>query len=405
MSQFFKSDLFTGSLVLLVTFNLFNFLNFLFQVVMARLLTLAEYGILATLLSITYFGSLLTESIQTIVTRYVAQENRKGRIKNIFKRSFKKAQKLAVAVFIGYCLFAVIFSPLLNISRGILLLVGLVFFSAVLSPVTRGVLQGEKKFSHLGFNLIIESGLRLILGVTLVVAGFALYGAVVATVLGSFLALLASYSLVKKQFKDVKEESTSLQGIYGYSLPMFVILISLMAFYSLDILIAKIYFSAEEVGAYAVASLLAKALFWGTQPVSKALFPISVKDQNNSNKSKKILYQALFLVGLMIVCGLGVFYFFSTQLIHLFSGKIIPLSIKLLVPLGLAMSILSFSNVILLYRLSLGEIKKYWYFILFIVLEILILISSSSDLVTFSSGLVLSSIIFLMGSILVSLRK
>ena len=43
-----------GSLILLIAFNVFNGLNFVFHFFMARMLSVSDYGILATLFTITY---------------------------------------------------------------------------------------------------------------------------------------------------------------------------------------------------------------------------------------------------------------------------------------------------------------------------------------------------------------
>ena len=53
-----NKSLLKGSLVLLIAFNLYNLLNFIFHFGMARLLSVADYGILLTLYSMIYlFGS------------------------------------------------------------------------------------------------------------------------------------------------------------------------------------------------------------------------------------------------------------------------------------------------------------------------------------------------------------
>ena len=86
-----NKSLIGGSLVLLISINLFNFFNFVFQLSMARLLTIAQYGILASLFSIIYIFGFFMESIQTIVAKYTAKEKEKGKLKNILKKTVKKA--------------------------------------------------------------------------------------------------------------------------------------------------------------------------------------------------------------------------------------------------------------------------------------------------------------------------
>ena len=52
-----------GGLVLLVTFNIFNIINFIFQFAMVRMLSVTDYGILASLFSIVYIFLVFNDSI------------------------------------------------------------------------------------------------------------------------------------------------------------------------------------------------------------------------------------------------------------------------------------------------------------------------------------------------------
>ena len=61
-----------GSLILLITFNLYALINFFFQFSMARMLSIADYGTLAALYSIVYFMGVFAEPIQTVITKYSA---------------------------------------------------------------------------------------------------------------------------------------------------------------------------------------------------------------------------------------------------------------------------------------------------------------------------------------------
>ncbi|MCU0642503.1 MAG: hypothetical protein MUF61_02915, partial [archaeon] len=76
-----------GSLVLLITFNIFNLLNFIFQFAMARMLSPADYSILAVLFSIIYMTGIFGEPIQTIIAKFSASEKNTGKLKNLLSRS------------------------------------------------------------------------------------------------------------------------------------------------------------------------------------------------------------------------------------------------------------------------------------------------------------------------------
>jgi O-antigen/teichoic acid export membrane protein len=389
-----------GSLILLIAFNLFNALNFFFHFVMARMLTISDYGVLAALFSTVYILGIFSESIQLVITKFASLENKPGKLKNIFFKSLKKASKFSFALFILYLIIGIPLSSLLKISYPLFVINGLMVFVAFYIPVGRGMMQGRKMFGSLGANMIIESGFKLILGIAFVFIGLGVYGAVTGAVIGPIIAILFSFLFLKKIMKS-KEEKTKTLGIYTYTRPVFVTMFSLLVFYSIDIIIAKIVFSPEVAGFYAIASILGKTIFWGTQPISKAMFPLTT---DKKYSKKKITRHGIFanalgiLLGLLIVAWV-IFYFFPDILVRVFSGKTIPESSSILFFMALATGLLSLANLNLLYKLSRGKTQGYFYFLIFVVIEIALLFYFSASLLQFSIAFMTSSAIFLWGTV------
>ena len=67
-----KNELFRGSLILFILINFGNLINYLYQIVMARMLGPSDYGILAVLVSLTYIFAIPTLAIQTVVSKKIA---------------------------------------------------------------------------------------------------------------------------------------------------------------------------------------------------------------------------------------------------------------------------------------------------------------------------------------------
>ena len=388
-----------GSIALLIAFNIYNALNFFFHFAMVRMMSVAEYGVLASLFSIIYILAVFTESIQTVITKYTANESDKGKLKNILKKSFKKSIFAAVILFIIYIFAAIPLSSLMKIDYKLMILNGGMIILAFLSPITRGMLQGKKKFNALGFNMIIEAVSKFIIALILVFIGLSVYGAIMGTILGVGIAFGLSFLNIRDIMK-VKEEKASTEGIYGYTKPTFLIMLAILAFYSIDIIIVKIFFPGEIAGAYAIASILAKIIFFGTQPISRAMFPISAENNLEEKKSNNAFMSAFVILLLGVIAALAVFYFFPDFIIKIFSGKDINAAAGIIFYLGIAISLISFANLVLLYKLSIGKIKGYPYLYVFIVLEIFLLSWFSKDLVQFSIAFVTASAAFLWGSIM-----
>jgi len=190
--------------------------------------------------------------------------------------------------------------------------------------------------------------------------------------------------------------------LYDYSKPAFVVTLAVIAFFSVDVIIAKIFFDAETAGAYSIASILAKVIFLGTHPISRAMFPLSAEQGKSKKKSDNIFYNALALVGIGIVVSLGVFAFFPELVLIIFSGRVIPESLQILLYLGIGTSLLSIANLFLFYNLSRGKVKGYYILLAFVILEIILLSIFSNDVVQFSLAYITAAAAFLWGSIVVT---
>lgn len=388
-----------GSITLLIAFNIYNALNFFFHFAMVRMMSVAEYGILASLFSVIYILAVFTESIQTVITKYTANESDNGKLKNILRKSFRKSIFAAILLFVVYIFIAIPLSSLMKIDYKLMILNGSMIILAFLSPITRGILQGKKKFNALGFNMIIESVSKFVIALVLVFIGLSVYGAIIGTIFGVGIALGLSFLNISDIMK-AKEEKASTKGIYGYTKPTFLIMLAILAFYSIDIIIAKIFFPEEIAGAYAIASILAKIIFFGTQPIGRAMFPISAENNLGEKKSNNVFMNAFFILLLGIIVALAVFYFFPDFIIKIFSGKEIPESAGILFYLGIAISLISFANLVLLHKLSLGKVKGYGYLFIFLILEIFLLSWFSKDLMQFSIAFITASAALLWGSIM-----
>lgn len=395
-----NKGLIKGGLILLIAFTLYNFLNSLFQMIMARMLSLSEYGVLAALFAIIYILAIFVESIQTIITKYSAKENNNGKLKNLLRKTSKKALKISLAIFVFYLIISVLLSYFLKINYLLLFLTGLVIFIAFFTPLTRGIMQGRKRFKALGINMVIESLGKLIFSSLFVYIGWKVYGAIFGVILGGAVSLILSLIPLRDITKS-KEEKIETSGIYNYAKPAFSITALIVAFYSLDVIIAKIFFSPNIAGSYAIVSILGKIIFWGNLPITKAMFPMSAENKNNKTKSENVFANSIIIILMGIFLVLGIFYFFPEFIIGLFAGtgKVTPEAVSILFFLGIAFSLITVANVILLYKLSLGKVKGYKALFVFILIELVLLSYFSQNLYQFSIAFITASAALLWGSI------
>lgn len=354
-----STGLLGGSAVLLVTLNIANALHFVFHIAMARMLGPAGYGALAALLAILYVLNVFAESAQTIVTRYASREPDPGRLHDLLRRALRKGVLATFGMLALYLAAAVPLGRWLRIPYPLMALFALSLVGVGLLPIHRGVLQGRKRFRDLGMNMIWEVLAKLGIGIGLVWAGGREYGAVAGVSLGLCFAFAVSFFSLRDVYR-APAEPAAMPDVYRYSLPVFVVTATVMGFYSLDVLLARAFFPDVAAGGYAVASFLGKSILLGTAPVTKAMFPISTEAAaEGRGGAGRVLAGTLGILAACVAPVLAAFAFFPEPLVRAVGGKSYQEAAALVLPLGIAMALMSFSNALLLYRLSTGRLRFY----------------------------------------------
>jgi O-antigen/teichoic acid export membrane protein len=365
------SGLLGGSALLLVTLNLASALHFAFHIAMARLLGPAGYGAIAALLAILYVLNVFAESVQTVLARYTAHEPDPGRLHDLLRRGLRKGSRATLALAALYLTAAVPLGRWLRIPYPLMALFGLSLVGVGLLPVHRGALQGWKRFGDLGLNMIWEVLAKLAIGIGLVWIGAGEYGAVAGIALSLCFAFAVSYLPLRDIYRTPAAPAEA-PDIYRYSLPVFAVTATVMGFYSLDVLLARAFFPDAVAGGYAVASFLGKSILLGTAAVTKAAFPHSA-EAARSGRSRHVLAGTLGLLALCVTPVIAVFGLFPEPLMRAVGGRGYQGAAELVLPLGIAMALMSFSNAFLLYRLSTGRLRFWTLLPLLVPLEAVVL--------------------------------
>ena len=403
----FFGELGKGTIVLLITMNIYNVLNFLFHFAMGRMLGPEGYGVLAVLMSLVYIYTIPAEAIQNLITKLTSNLNAKnkiGEIKYLLKKSLKKSVSISGILFLILALIAIPLSIYLRISFWLIFVTNLLIFVTFSNPVARGVLQGRKKFGALGGNMIIESTLKLFFAISFVLFGFKVFGAMIGAVLGTLASLIfAIYSNKDVLHKD--EKATEFKGIYFQSVPYFVTMAVILLIFSLDILLAKRFFSPEIAGQYAVLSMLGKIIFFGTAAINKVMFPLT-SEKSDDNKNSLNIFKKSFLIISFVCFIVALFYYLLPELIIkiLYGAQYLEMA-PYLVYSGIAFSLLSLSNLVLVYGLSTNNLRYSKFLVIFLVIEIVLLSFFHSNVLEYTLAFMFSNtIMFIFSFLFVKLR-
>ena len=86
-----ENELAKGSIILVLSIGMFNFMNLIFHFISARLLKETLYGTLAAVMGIIYIFNVPSEGIQTIISRYATKYlGKKRELKGLLVKGLKK---------------------------------------------------------------------------------------------------------------------------------------------------------------------------------------------------------------------------------------------------------------------------------------------------------------------------
>ncbi len=399
-----------GSFVMFIMLGIFNILNYVFQMSMARMLGPSDYGILAVLMSIIYIFGIPNEAIQTVITRYTSKfeiKKKSGKTKYLLYKSLRRGFILSIIIFCIFLIISIYLSGLLQISFWLLAITGLFIFYVFTLPVIRGVLQGRKKFFLLGLNSVLESLAKVAFAIFLVFFGLKVSGAIAGVIFGGILAAVFASLSIRDVIKS-KTEKTHFEGIYRYNLPVLIGVTAIVFIYSLDVIMARIFFTPELAGKYAFVSLIGKVVLFSSFAISRAMFPLTSENFEEGKKTSGLLKKSLILVSAVALVMLTICFFMPegiTKLVSLGSSEYTDAS-GILFIVSLAFSVTAFTNIIVLYSLSINKIRKSSLFLLFFALaEVVLLGIFHSNLYEFAISLLIVNLgMFLYSLVLVNME-
>ena len=400
LKKIFSGELEKGVLILFIAINILNILNYLFHFVMGRILTPSDYGVLAVLMSILNIYNVPTEAIQNIISRYTSKFNlkkEKGKMKFLMFKSLKRGLKIAIPIFIISIFIAFPLSNFLDINVNLIIISNIFIFYSFLGPITKGILQGRKKFGLLGLNLVLEAFLKLFFGVSLVVFGFKVLGAIGGVLFGVLSGIIFSFYFNKDLLKS-KEEKVSFKAPYSKSVSYFVVMFVVLLALGIDIILAKRFFSAEIAGKYAVISMISKIIFFATVAISKAMFPLTSEKYEKKENSIKLFKKSIIITGIFGFIGVILFMLIPESIIKILYGSNYIEMAPFLIYLGISFTFLSLTNLNLIYGLSTKGIKRSFYLFIFLAIEIIILFLYHNSILEYVMGFMVSNIIMFIGS-------
>jgi O-antigen/teichoic acid export membrane protein len=353
------SPMIRGSAVLWVGMMAANLSNYLFHLLMGRFLGPVNYGVLASIISVLYYLMVPTTTITTTVMKFAAEfdtEGSPGKIHTLFVRMTKQILLISVALFLIMAAASPFICRFLNIkSAWPMLILSVMLLVAYVLPINRGIMQGLQKFGTLSINLILETVIKLAVGIALVVSGWAVNGAVFGIVLAVFFAYAVSFLPLRKILEVRDSASVSLRAIWGYSIPVFIVLLCINSYYSVDIILAKHFLPAVAAGHYSGLSILGKIVFFASMAIVGVMFPLVASRHKAEQKHSHLLAYTLGLITLVSGAIVAVYALAPELIIRLLFGTKYLAVAPYLGIFGAAMLMIALATAIANYCLAVNK--------------------------------------------------
>jgi O-antigen/teichoic acid export membrane protein len=205
-----------------------------------------------------------------------------------------------------------------------------------------------------------------------VVIGFGVNGALGAVVIGSAVALIASFIPLRPFLSkvDSKKSDFKFSELYRYSLPTMIAMLCFAVPANVDVIIAKHFFAAHTAGLYTAASVLGKIILFIPGAIVIAMFPKVSKMYAEKKDTSHLLNLSLLYTGLVSgVMAVG-YWFFPTLVVKIPYGPAYVEVAPVVQLYGVAMLFFSLTVVLMRYNLAIHDLKYVYLFAFFTFLEI-----------------------------------
>ncbi|MFZ4828989.1 MAG: hypothetical protein ACOYLB_16695 [Phototrophicaceae bacterium] len=360
-----------GRFIFLVVSTGVSGINLIHNLVMGRLLSPAEYGQLTFFITLNLIVGLLPSAIQTVSAKFGAMYSARLQTDEQDKL-YRYATRYSWVVGLVIALVVGGLAPYLTTAfriQSVMLFVpialALPFFVA--TGIDRGTLQGKESYYWLAGAYLAEGIVRfvvsVILGWLLLSTGRALDGAVWA--LGQ--SLLATWFVAWLPLRQHRQTHTlpspnRAQQDEWMSLLGFVALalVGQALITNSDFLLVKSFFGAVESGLYAAVSVMGRIIYFSTLPLTILMVPLIAR-QHALGKPTRLLFVATIGLGAVLCSTLIIIAsLFARPLISLLYGEAYVEGASILPLYTIAASLFVMTNLIVTFRVSLGEGKESW---------------------------------------------
>jgi O-antigen/teichoic acid export membrane protein len=299
--------------------------NYLFQAVIGRMLSIGQFGIVNSMLSISLIASVPANAISWSMTRFVSQRSghdQKDQIAYLIRQAFQRLLFWFVPLCIVWVLAAPHAARFLRIpGTGPIYASLAIVLATLVRPILQGSLRGLERFGVMAGANIVQAFTRVLLGALLVWAGAEATGALSGNALSLVIAAAIALPFLPLGHKGWRGHGFESSELASFFWPALSIMAALAILSNADMIAAKAALASDRAGLYSAASVFARGSLFFVLPAVSVVFPIISRRQDIS----RILGVGCFQVTINL-CGT----LLAPLLIRLLLGRPEPDAVALL---------------------------------------------------------------------------
>ena len=321
--QLTKHPMLRDQIVLIMLSFGVNALAFLFQFLMARVMTPTAWKDTMAILALLTIISVPSIAINTLAIKMSGELHIRNQLEDLWRwitRTIGIVLAAGAAIAAAFALLSGWITEQLQLeaSAGVVV-AGLACALLLGSTVVRGALAGVRSFVTLGVISMTETLTRVITAVVMVTAGFAAAGAVGGSAAGAFLFIALGLFFLRKRRDSAPEQTNSNAKLPQWTEQARILTISfgLAVLFNIDSLIVARFFSTEAAASYLAMGLIGRTIFFMSGPVSIVLLPHVIRVYTSGNSVVPSLALALALITLIVTTTAILILAFPTQIFNL----------------------------------------------------------------------------------------
>ena len=331
--------------------------GFVYHAIAGRILGPEIYGEVAFLIALYAVGTAPALILIVVLARYTATLAARGQagISSLLGRTIRL---VAIPSLVAILLTTLLARPVASFEHlGSTIPVLILGFSIALIwqvAIPRGILQGLQRFTALSLNLSLELVVRTIAVFALLVAGYAVSGAMAAVLLGLVFAFALGLYTLRDHFRG-NAIRVHLRVMAGYSILAAAGIIGVQILYNQDVILAEHYLSSHDGGIYGGLNKIGTILYFLTLSVSQVLFPRVVEAVAKEEHPGRILLTSAGLLALLGAAALLVFGVVPGLVVGVLFGPSFRDAVPYVFPVGVIGLALSLDNLLVQFFMAVHD--------------------------------------------------